>query len=460
MLLGDRRGGRGRYDRRGEKPVASGVYFPPFSALEQQSSSPVYVDSYLYSSVPPAQAQQSSPLGHRDNYSNLHSPTPPAGEERSPPPGYSDSGLYPPTSPGREQQHGPPPPSLGYSYNGYICPPPPPPPPPPPEKPAHHEVPAAGLDAMVAQKNSTGADVRNETIGFHQLHPPNKDEGDDAQIDIIAIHGLAEDAFSAWTEPNSGVLWLRDLLPQYLLTAHPEIRSRVSSFGYQSGMFARDAYEHSARLLTFSEQLLNHLADSQRKSPDGFYRPILFVCHSLGGLVVKDALNLAFNKPSQYPGIVDNTKSIIFLATPHAGADLTVWARLLGRLSIGLKLNPKSSDDFKTWSGTLMDLATNFVHRAPKLKITTFFENDPLGGQVVVDEGSARMNLENERTVSLDADHLSICRFANRSDNVAITVLRRIKRTAEEIVAEVAAEKALQKAAAEKARKEASELLA
>lgn len=92
---------------------------------------------------------------------------------------------------------------------------------------------------------------------------------------------------------------------------------------------------------------------------------------------------MAFSKSYQYPGIVDSTKSIMFLGTPHAGGDLAVWARLLGRLSAGLQLNERSSDDFKTWSGTLMDLATNFVDRAPNLKITTFFETKALGDRIV-----------------------------------------------------------------------------
>lgn len=58
------------------------------------------------------------------------------------------------------------------------------------------------------------------------------------------------------------------------------------------------------------------------------------------------------------------------------------------------------------------------------------------------------MNLQNERTVPLDGDHLSICKFATVNENDAITVLKRIGRTVEAIITEAAAEKAAQGKAA------------
>jgi uncharacterized membrane protein YukC len=74
------------------------------------------------------------------------------------------------------------------------------------------------------------------------------------------------------------------------------------------------------------------------------------------------------------------------------------------------------------------------------------------------------MNLQNERTVPLDGDHLSICKFATMNENAASTVLKRIARTVEEIVKEAAAEKAAaeeaaeEKAAEEKAHRQVAEL--
>ena len=48
------------------------------------------------------------------------------------------------------------------------------------------------------------------------------------EISVVAIHGLHEDPISAWTEPESGILWLRDLIPLHIPKA------RILSFGYES----------------------------------------------------------------------------------------------------------------------------------------------------------------------------------------------------------------------------------
>ena len=42
-------------------------------------------------------------------------------------------------------------------------------------------------------------------------------------------------------------------------------------------------------------------------------RPTVFVCYSMGGLVMKKILQL-------YPYLGQNTKGIVFLATPHHGS--------------------------------------------------------------------------------------------------------------------------------------------
>jgi len=64
-------------------------------------------------------------------------------------------------------------------------------------------------------------------------------------VDIIAVHGLNGGAYSTWTHPQNGMMWLRDLLPQELPGA------RVYSFGYASKVFSLDTsgFEDFAREL-------------------------------------------------------------------------------------------------------------------------------------------------------------------------------------------------------------------
>lgn len=89
----------------------------------------------------------------------------------------------------------------------------------------------------------------------------------------MAIHGLNGNAYTTWEHEN-GTLWLRDLLQRDLPG------SRIYTYGYPSELF----WSHSvAKLRDYSGNLLSSLA----AVPERRQRPIIFVCHSLGGIVCK-----------------------------------------------------------------------------------------------------------------------------------------------------------------------------
>ena len=62
-------------------------------------------------------------------------------------------------------------------------------------------------------------------------------------------------------------------------------------------------------------------------------RPIIFVGHSLGGLVIKDALcksneYRASGRNPRAAAIITSTYGIAFLGTPHRGGNHTAWAKI------------------------------------------------------------------------------------------------------------------------------------
>ena len=52
-----------------------------------------------------------------------------------------------------------------------------------------------------------------------------------AAYSIVAVHALGGGVLSTWRHPESGVVWLRDLLP----TAMP--KSRIMSYGYDAKIY-------------------------------------------------------------------------------------------------------------------------------------------------------------------------------------------------------------------------------
>lgn len=119
------------------------------------------------------------------------------------------------------------------------------------------------------------ATVRTKPYGLFLLseNEQPEDSKDHTGVDIVAIHGLNGDAYTTWQHEN-GTLWLRDLLPSALPG------SRVFTYGYPSELFWSNSV---AKLRDYSGNLLNSL----KAVSEGKQRPIIFVCHSLGGIVCK-----------------------------------------------------------------------------------------------------------------------------------------------------------------------------
>lgn len=63
-------------------------------------------------------------------------------------------------------------------------------------------------------------------------------------------------------------------------------------------------------------------------------RPLIFVAHSLGGLVTEQALLISRGAAQQYyKDVLESTTAIAFIGTPHLGSNKAAWALPLTRLA-------------------------------------------------------------------------------------------------------------------------------
>ena len=128
------------------------------------------------------------------------------------------------------------------------------------------------------------------------------------------------------TAPNSSVpqavtvFWPRDLVPMTLP------HSRVMTYGYDTDV------RHIVEQQPLSENtLFDHgwdfacSVEAARSEKTEQTRPLIFVAHSLGGLVTAEALRRAYEsrsiRPTLYNNICAATTGLIFFGTPHGGAD-------------------------------------------------------------------------------------------------------------------------------------------
>ena len=71
-------------------------------------------------------------------------------------------------------------------------------------------------------------------------------------------------------------------------------------------------------------------------------------------------------------------KAVIFMGTPHRGADAAAWAdfaaQALRALQMGTGTNTSLVSDLRKNSKTLSQISQQFVERGSALKIKTFYE--------------------------------------------------------------------------------------
>ena len=118
---------------------------------------------------------------------------------------------------------------------------------------------------------------------------------------IIAVHGLAANPVYTWVKkvPNDGsakvgrlngeglreILWLKHLLPTVLPNA------RILKYSYAS-TYLVNAPKESLR--SIASRLIHLIHDLRENDLSAIKRPIIFIVHSFGGVVIADVRFLAF----------------------------------------------------------------------------------------------------------------------------------------------------------------------
>ena len=114
---------------------------------------------------------------------------------------------------------------------------------------------------------------------------------------VIAVHGLGGHWQTTWTDEN-GSLWLRDFLPSQLRnTEDARINPRIMSYGYNSNT----AFSRAVTNIEVEAEALLDRMDGNRERDGEKSRPIIFIAHSLGGLIVKKVCPDLYQSTSEPP---------------------------------------------------------------------------------------------------------------------------------------------------------------
>ncbi|KPA36025.1 peptidase c14 [Fusarium langsethiae] len=243
-------------------------------------------------------------------------------------------------------------------------------------------------------------------VGLRIIYDPsNTKNPQNTQFEIVAVHGLGAHPTHTWEgkpvdKDHPKPHLLRDLLSHSFPTA------KILSFAYNSDWLV-DAPQKTEQQIgqKLLEDLVEHRGDSQRL-------PIIFMGHSFGGIVIKEALCAA----EESSNILEDTCGIIFLGTPHQGSSLSITGALLSRLTKRLGSNDTLLLNLRRNHSHLSDLEDRFRPLVKHKPVLSFYETKPtyllrFSVGCIVDRESARGY--SAEPVGIDTNHAGLNKFGS-----------------------------------------------
>lgn len=228
------------------------------------------------------------------------------------------------------------------------------------------------------------------------------------------------------TKRSGPVYWPRDLVPRTVPNA------RVLTYGYDTriGHWLGPAVSKNT-IYDIARNFLVSLEAERLAEPS---RPLLFIAHSLGGIVVKEALRQShrhqmINGPPH--SIYEATCGIIFFGTPHGGADPRGWLQHIAERAIkaaGYKVNEQIFNSLLPSSEWLRMLRDEFGPMVRRKKWIVYSFQEQYGVGLLNDNKVRNPNLgpvENTNLIRSLTIQLLVCLIQkSRSGNTLLMTTR------------------------------------
>lgn len=163
------------------------------------------------------------------------------------------------------------------------------------------------------------------------VRPSQKDDYPSSKNEELSIDEDEENpqlqGASSRSSHTEAVFWPQTLLPSVIPNA------RIFTWGYDADV---DGWLSSASQNNIHQHASNLLVDllNLHSNANDHPVPLIFVVHSLGGIIVKDALNQsATNGGTRRKPIAPATFGIIFLGTPHRGSKSASLGKIAYRIT-------------------------------------------------------------------------------------------------------------------------------
>ena len=216
-----------------------------------------------------------------------------------------------------------------------------------------------------------------------------------AKVAVVFVHGIFGDTLGTWKNDN-GETFFR------LLTAQPDVGPQLDifAFGFTSQMFKAGSFD--------IREAANKLHESLQYKEVLDYPTVVFVAHSMGGLVVLRYM-------LTHREIIEKVPLVMLYSAPQEGAQIASIANNVAR-------NPALAQMFPAdRNGYLQQLNDDWKSLPARPHVSCAYEKLPTFGILIVPWTSATRYCDGAAT-AIEADHIGVVK-PDRVEHDSLVVL-------------------------------------
>lgn len=263
-------------------------------------------------------------------------------------------------------------------------------------------------------------------LGLHCVWSPPE-----PLVDIIFVHGMGGGSYKTWRKDPSrqNQFWPGEWLPKDDNFSN----ARIHTFGYDADW--SEGHDSALDMEMVGNNLHAEMIASEHLCR-GPKTPIMLVGHDMGGIAIKQAW-LEFHREMgdgvdlRLAGIAHRIRCMMFLATPHHGADNPERLHKI-LLAAGIQCNIKKLSRSPPRNDRINQ---EFSRINKSFTIFSFYETEPMAQHgLIVDKDCALIGSGDEISVPLRADHRSMSKFDYEHDVNYRTILNHMSREIDELL--------------------------
>ncbi|KAH7017956.1 uncharacterized protein B0I36DRAFT_354284 [Microdochium trichocladiopsis] len=235
------------------------------------------------------------------------------------------------------------------------------------------------------------------------------------RFDCIALPGLVGHPFGCWqpSEDEPSFMWIRDALPLLMP------RTRFLLYGYGAAVLPQKPV---GDIFDLARTLMLDLQTGGWSAPTS--KPLLFLAHSLGGVILKQMSVLLADGNERAKFILSNIKGVVFFGTPSRGMPVSHLLAVLGS-----QPNRDMIENLTNQSQVLFDLEAQFsgVSCHAGIQSVWAYETQPsmvtASFGIIVDSDSAtsgRSEIDTKAMVQIDKSHWDMIKLGRGDDQIRV----------------------------------------